>query len=120
MNVFMVRDGVVHTPTITENILEGITRKTIMRLIRDELGIEVVERPIDRTDVYLSEEIFMTGTAAQVVSVTQVDHRNIGSGEMGPITTRLRQLYDDVVRGRVAKYRGWNEPVYVPEPAMGD
>jgi branched-chain amino acid aminotransferase len=120
MNIFMVRDGVVHTPTITENILEGITRRTIMKLIRDQLGIEVVERPIDRTEVYLSEELFMTGTAAQVVAVTQVDHRPIGTGEMGPITGRLRQLYDDVVRGRVSEYRHWNEPVYVAEPTPGD
>ncbi|MDH5607276.1 MAG: branched-chain amino acid transaminase, partial [Anaerolineae bacterium] len=80
-NIFMVRDGVIITPRITDNILEGITRRTIMELAREELGIEVVERSIDRTEVFLCDEFFMTGTAAQVTAVTQVDNRKIGTGE---------------------------------------
>lgn len=114
-NVFMLRDGALVTPPVTENILEGITRRTIMELAREELGLQIAERPIDRTEVYLCQEFFMTGTAAQVTAITQVDHRAIGEGVMGPLTTRLRQLYDDVVRGKAPKYRHWNEPVYVKE-----
>lgn len=112
MNVFIVRDDVVYTPPVTENILEGITRRTIIELARDALGIKVVERRIDRTEVYLVDELFMTGTAAQIVAVTKVDHRPIGEGKMGPVTTQLRQLYDQVVRCQHPEYRAWTEPVY--------
>jgi branched-chain amino acid aminotransferase len=115
MNVFMVRNGVLITPPITENILEGITRRTVMELARQEMGMTIVERPIDRTEVYMGEEIFMTGTAAQIVAITQVDHRLIGSGKMGPIAARLRELYSAVVRGQLPKYRHWNTPVYAAE-----
>lgn len=111
-NIFMVRDGKIITPTVTDNILEGITRRSIIELAREELGIEVIERSIDRTEVYLCDEFFMTGTAAQVTAVTKVDHRLIGSGAMGPITAQLRELYGNVVRGKVKKYRHWNQPVY--------
>jgi branched-chain amino acid aminotransferase len=112
MNVFLVRAGVVVTPPVTENILEGITRRSAIELVREELGIPVVERPIDRTEVYLADEFFMTGTAAQVTAVTRVDHRTIGSGEMGPVTTQLREHFSHVVHGRNPKYRHWNYPVY--------
>jgi len=112
MNVFMVRDGVVITPPVTENILEGITRRSVIELLRSELGAGVVERSIDRTEVYLCDELFMTGTAAQVTAVTKVDHRPIGSGEMGPITTRLRQAFEQAAYGRSARYHGWNMAVY--------
>lgn len=112
MNIFMVKEGIIVTPPITENILEGITRRTIITLAKEELGLVVEERLIDRTEVYLCDEFFMTGTAAQVVAVTRVDHHAIGTGEMGPVTAHLRQLFDAVVRGRVPKYQGWNVPVY--------
>lgn len=112
MNVFMIRDGIVITPPVTENILEGITRRSVIELLREEIGVPVVERPIDRTEVYLCEEFFMTGTAAQITAVTKVDHRLVGSGQMGPITARLRELFQDVVRGRISKYHHWNTPVY--------
>jgi branched-chain amino acid aminotransferase len=113
MNIFMLRGGVLVTPPFTENILEGITRRTVMDLIRQELKLEVIERPIDRTEVYLCDELFLTGTAAQVTAVTRVDHRPVGDGVMGPITARLRQLYDEVVRGQLPQYRHWNTPVYI-------
>jgi branched-chain amino acid aminotransferase len=119
-NVFMVRDGVVVTPPVTENILEGITRSTMISLGRQELDLEVVERPIDRTEVYLCDEFFITGTAAQITAVTMIDHRPIADGVMGPITAQLRELYSDVVRGRLSSYRHWNEPVYVNEISPGD
>lgn len=111
-NVFMVKDGKLHTPRVSDNILEGITRRTIMELAEEELGLEVVERAIDRTEIYLCDEFFMTGTAAQVTAVTKVDHRDIGEGEMGPITSELRDLYKGIVRGENKKYRHWNFPVF--------
>ena len=111
-NVFMVRDGVLITPPVTDNILEGITRRTVMQLAREELGIEVVERHIDRTELYICDELFLTGTAAQITAVTKVDHRPVGTGEMGPITAKLREVFQKVVRGKMPKYRDWNVPVY--------
>ncbi|OGO70181.1 MAG: branched-chain-amino-acid transaminase [Chloroflexi bacterium RBG_19FT_COMBO_62_14] len=116
-NIFMLRGGVLITPPVTENILEGITRRTIIALARQELGLDVIERPIDRTEVYLCTELIMTGTAAQVTAVTHVDHRPIGEGQMGPVAAELRKLYDRVVRGRMPKYRSWTVPIYVKEPA---
>jgi branched-chain amino acid aminotransferase len=111
-NVFVARGGVVATPPVSEDILEGITRRSVMQLLREDLAVEVVERPIDRTEVYLADEVFLTGTGAQVTAVTQVDHRAVGSGRMGPITGRLRQLFFDVVRGRSARRRDWCAPVW--------
>lgn len=111
-NFFLVRKGVVCTPPVTENILEGITRRTIFTLMREEMGIEVVERPIDRTEVYLAEEAFFCGTGVQVAAITAVDHRPVGTGELGPITRELRRVYFDVVRGKNPKYRELCVPVY--------
>jgi branched-chain amino acid aminotransferase len=116
-NIFMLRDETLITPPVTANILEGITRRTVMRLALDELGVPVVERPIDRTEIYLCDELFMTGTAAQITAVTRVDYRPIGSGEMGPVTDQLRRLYQDIVRGKEHKYESWVSPVYIKEPA---
>lgn len=116
-NIFMIREEKLVTPPVTENILEGITRDSVLTLAKEELGIPVVERPIDRTEVYLCEELFFTGTAAQVTAVTRVDHRTIGEGSMGPITTRLRELYTAAVRGQLPRYRHWNTPVYTTEKA---
>jgi len=111
-NFFMLRDGVLATPPITANVLEGITRRTVMRLVRDELKIEVQEREIDRTELYLADEAFYCGTGAQISAITNVDHRPIGTGKLGEVTSRLRKIYFDVVRGKVAKYRDWCHPVY--------
>jgi branched-chain amino acid aminotransferase len=111
MNVFMVRDGVLVTPPVTDNILEGITRRTVMELARRELGIDVVERSIDRTEVFIAEEMFFAGTAAGVTVITKVDHRTIGRGEIGPVTARLRSLYDDVIRAKNPKYEHWSVAV---------
>jgi branched-chain amino acid aminotransferase len=111
MNIFMVRDGVMITPPVTDNILEGITRRTVIELARNELGLQVVERSIDRTEVFVCEEFFMTGTAAEVTAVTKIDNRPVGIGTMGPITTKIRGLYGDVVRARNPKYMHWNVEV---------
>jgi branched-chain amino acid aminotransferase len=112
MNVFLLRDGALITPPITDNVLEGITRRTVIELAQQELGIQVVERLVDRTEVYLSSEVFLTGTAAQVAAVTRVDHRPVGEGKMGPVTTQIRQLFADAVRGKLPKYAHWNVGVY--------
>jgi branched-chain amino acid aminotransferase len=112
MNVFMIREGKLVTPPRTENILEGITRASVLVIAANELELEVVERPIDRTEVFLCDELFMSGTAAQITAVTRVDHRVIGNGEMGPMTTQIRELFADIVRGRSPRYRDWNVPVY--------
>lgn len=111
-NFFLVRKGTVCTPPVTDNILEGITRRTVIMLLRDELHVDVVERPIDRTEIYLAEEAFFCGTGVQIAAITGVDHRPIGSGKMGPITTELRRIYFDVVRGFAPKYREFCTPVF--------
>jgi branched-chain amino acid aminotransferase len=111
MNIFMLRDGILVTPPVTDNILEGITRKSIIELARKELGLTVMERSIDRTEVYICEEMFMTGTAAQIVAVTKVDHHPVGAGVMGPVTSKLRVMYEDVLRGRNKSYEHWNVAV---------
>jgi branched-chain amino acid aminotransferase len=112
MNFFMMRDGVLITPPVTENILEGITRRSVIELARAELNLTVLERQVDRTEVYLCDELLLTGTAAQITAVTRVDHRLIGNGEMGPISSRLYHLFQDILRGRVSKYHHWLTPVY--------
>lgn len=111
MNLFMVRDGIVITPPVTDNILEGITRKTAMELAKNELGLPIVERSIDRTELFICDELFMTGSAAQIVAITKVDYRPVGKGEMGPVTGKLRELFDGVVRARNPKYAQWNVEV---------
>lgn len=115
MNVFMVKDGTLITPPITENILEGITRRAVIELAQGELGVTTQERPIDRTEVYLCDELFLTGSAAQIVAVTRIDHRPVGSGVMGPITAALREAFEKAIRGCLPKYHHWNTPVYLSE-----
>lgn len=111
-NFFLLRDGTLITPPVTSNILEGITRDTIITLAREEMGLCTIERPIDRSEIYVCDEAFFTGTGVQVAAITQVEHRPIGTGTLGPVVTKLRELYFDVVRGRNPKYRHWCTPVY--------
>jgi branched-chain amino acid aminotransferase len=112
MNVFMVRDGVLITPPVTDNVLEGITRGSVMTLAEKELGLPVQERTIDRTELFICEEVFLSGTAVQITAVTRIDHLPVGEGQMGPIAARLRELFFDVVRGRNPTYKDWITPVY--------
>lgn len=111
-NLFVVRGGVVATPPVTQDILEGITRRSVIQLLREDLGATVVERPIDRTEVYLADEVFLTGTGVQTVAITRVDHRPIGTGRMGEITARLRPALAAVVRGEDERRRAWCAPVF--------
>jgi branched-chain amino acid aminotransferase len=104
-NIFIVRDGVLYTPD-TSSALEGITRDSIMELARDH-GLTVVEKRISRDEVYLADEAFFTGTAAEVTPIREVDHRTIGNGSRGPVTEQLQSLYFDVVHGRIEQYRDW-------------
>lgn len=111
-NLFMLRNGIAYTPPVTDNILEGITRSTIMALLSAEMGIPVVERQIDRTELYVCDELILCGTGAQIAPVGSVDHRPIGNGGIGEVGRALQDLYFDVVRGNIAKYRHWCLPVF--------
>jgi branched-chain amino acid aminotransferase len=106
-NLFIVRNGQFITPPATDNILEGITRATLMQIVTEEMGLDVVERPIDRSELYVADEIFLCGTGAQVSPVIEVDRRLIGDGEPGPLTSRLQEMYFDICKGRNPKYREW-------------
>ena len=105
-NLFLVKDGVLHTPDLAGGALDGITRRTIIQFA-DDLGIKVVERRITRDEFYLADEIFMTGTAAEVTPIREYDDRTIGNGGRGPLTEKLQTLYFDVVHGRNEQYIDW-------------
>jgi branched-chain amino acid aminotransferase len=107
MNLFLVKDGKLHTPSKTEDILEGITRETLITLAREELGIETLERTIDRTELYHADEAFFCGTGAQVAPIAEIDHRLVGTGKTGELTSRIQNLYFDVVKNKVSKYSHW-------------
>ena len=111
-NIFLVIDGKLHTPAPQNNILIGITRDTVMQLAKNELGIETVERSINRAELYTAQECFLTGTAANLTPVTEIDHRPLGNGKVGPVTEQLQKLYFDVIRGKMPRYMDWCTPVY--------
>ena len=111
-NIFLVIDGKLVTPASYDNFLMGITRDTVIKLAQKELGIETIERQIDRSELYIAEECFFTGTAAHITPIAEIDHRKIGNGEIGEITKRLQQLYSEVIRGNNPKYLNWCTPVY--------
>jgi branched-chain amino acid aminotransferase len=110
-NIFVVRDGVLVTPPVSDDILEGITRAGIMEICA-ELGLRVVERTIDRSEVYVADEAFFCGTGAQISPIIEVDRRAVGSGTPGPITMRIKDRYFDAVRGNVPAYAHWVTPVH--------
>jgi branched-chain amino acid aminotransferase len=116
-NVVIVRHGRLITPARSDNVLEGITLASVMRLAEDELGLEVIERTIDRSELYVADEVFLTGTAAHLSPVVEVDHRRIDSGTIGPVTKKLQGLFFDVIRGRSVKYADWVTAVPAPAPA---
>ncbi len=111
-NIFLVIDGELVTPARHNVMLMGITRQTVIELAQNELGIETIERQVDRSELYTAEECFLTGTAAHITPVAQVDHRKIGSGEIGEITKKLQEIYSEVIRGNNPKYLSWCTPVY--------
>jgi branched-chain amino acid aminotransferase len=111
-NVFMVRRGKLITPPVTANVLEGITRDSIVELAQRELGLQVVERPIARSELYVCDELFFTGTAVGIAPVVKVDHRCIKDGAVGALTQQIRKAYFDAMRGNNPNYLKWLEPVY--------
>ena len=111
-NLFIVKRGVLITPAVSDNILEGITRRRLIDIARADMGHEVVERTIDRTELYGADEVFLCGTGAQISPVIEIDRRTIGSGRPGPITREMSRTYFDAVRGRLPAYRDWLTPVY--------
>jgi branched-chain amino acid aminotransferase len=111
-NIFAVIRGQLVTPDPSQDILVGITRDSVIQLARDELGIPTIERSLARNELYVADEVFMTGTAAHVTPVIEIDRRPIGSGKVGPITARLRELYFQAIYGRNPKYLHWCTPVY--------
>lgn len=120
-NIFLVTNGEFVTPASTENILLGITRDTLIKLGQRELGYVTQERQVDRTELYTADEIFLCGTGAQVAPVVSVDHRPVGTGEIGPVGRKLQELYFDVVRGKYPEYREqWCTPVYAQPASQGE
>ena len=109
-NIFIVVDGRLITPPLEENVLPGITRDTVVQLAASELGLELVERRIDRSELYLADEVFLTGTAAHLTPVVELDHRTIADGKAGPVSSQLQKLYFDIVVGNNAKFRHWCTP----------
>ena len=117
--IMLVRDGVVITPPVTADILEGITRSTLIELFAKELGLKVQERDIDRTETYLADEAFFCGSGQEVTPILSIDHYPLGSGQVGTVTKKIQALYFDIAKGKVTKYRHWLLPVYQHVTAGG-
>jgi len=114
-NIFVVRDGVITTPPLSASILDGISRKSAITLARD-LGFELVERDMTRAELYLADEIYLTGTAAELVPVREIDDHAVGTGEPGEVTRAVQEAFEDALHGRTERYREWLDPV----PAFAD
>jgi branched-chain amino acid aminotransferase len=118
-NIFLARKGGLITPPVTADILEGITRDAVMELAGKELGMPVVERDVDRTELYAADEVFLTGTGFQIAPVVEVDGRPVGDREIGPVAGRLQELYFKAARGENPDYADWTVAVEVAEKAAG-
>jgi branched-chain amino acid aminotransferase len=112
-NIYAVRDGKVITPPQTAGILDGISRRSVIQIARD-LGYEVVERDLARAELYLADEVFLTGTAAELVPVREIDDHPIGAGEPGPVTREIERVFEDALHGRAPRYAEWLDVVEVP------
>jgi branched-chain amino acid aminotransferase len=111
-NLFLVKDGKLLTPSIEENVLPGITRNSVIEVAKKELGIETIERPIERSELYMADEAFFSGTAVHISPIAEIDHRTVGDGEIGPVTARLQTLYHNIIEGKNPAYMDWCTPVY--------
>jgi len=111
-NVFMLKDGAFVTPPVTDDILEGVTRQLLIKVISDELNLPVLERSIDRTELYTCDELLLCGTGAQISPVIEVDRRPVGNGKVGEFTQELQNIYFSAVRGETPKYKDWTIAVY--------
>jgi branched-chain amino acid aminotransferase len=114
-NIYVVRDGVIYTPPQTAGILDGINRKSVIQIAQDE-GYELVERDLARAELYLADELFMTGTAAELTPIREIDDHTIGDGQRGPVTTHLQRVFEDALYGRDPRYAAWNDVVPVASP----
>jgi branched-chain amino acid aminotransferase len=110
-NIFLVMNGKLITPPTYNNILPGITRDCVMKLAKKELGKETIERPVSRGELYIADEVFLTGTAAHITPVAEIDHRQIGDGEIGEVTRKLQNIYTGTIRGENPNYIEWCTPV---------
>lgn len=115
-NIFIVRNGKLITPPVSSDILEGITRRSLIQLAREELSLEVVERVIDRSEIYIADEAFFCGTGVRIAMIVELDHRPIGNGKPGPVSKAVRDLYYDILHGRNEKYMHWLMAVYASKP----
>jgi len=115
-NLFLVRRGVLFTPDPTQNVLEGITRRTVAEIAKGELGMTVVERALDRSELYAADELFLSGSAVGISFINSVDHRVVGDGTMGPATRELGRIFNEMTSGRHAKYRHYLTPTYANRP----
>jgi branched-chain amino acid aminotransferase len=115
-NIFMIRDGILMTPPSSDNLLLGITRNTVMTLAQSEWGMPVVERQIDRSELYVADEVFMTGTAAHVSPIVKIDHRPIGDGQVGPMTRKIQKFYFETAKGSIERYSHWCTPANLKAP----
>ncbi len=111
-NIFLVKDGKLITPPINDSILIGITRDTAIKLAKNELGMETIERPIEPKELFAADECFLTGTAAHITPVAEIDNRKIGNGRVGKVASKLQTLYFEVIRGNNQKYLNWCTPAY--------
>jgi branched-chain amino acid aminotransferase len=114
-NIYVVRDGVIFTPPQTAAILDGINRKSVIQIAKDE-GYKLIERDLARAELYLADELFMTGTAAELTPIREVDDHVIGDGARGPVTTHLQRVFEDALYGRDPRYSAWNDVVAVASP----
>ncbi|NDK06458.1 Branched-chain-amino-acid transaminase [Leptospira kirschneri serovar Mozdok] len=110
-NIFLVRDGKIITPGINSSLLEGITRRSVLQIAKDN-EIEVIERDISRSELYIADEVFFSGTGVQIAWVSEIDHRKIGNSAIGPITQKIQNLFFNLVINKEEKYRHWLTPVY--------
>ena len=116
-NIFMVQDGALITPPSSDNILVGITRATVIELARTELGLPTIERSIDRSELYVTDEVFMTGTAAHVTPILEIDSRPVNGGGIGVVSAQLQKLFFDAILGRLPQYERWLIPIPAAELA---
>ena len=112
-NLFMINNGVIYTPPVSDNNLSGITRDSAIEIARQEVGMKVVETRIRRSELYFADEVFLTGTAAHIQAVGELDNRVIGSGDTGPVTTKINEVYQESIRGNNPKYESWCTPVSI-------
>ena len=113
-NIFMVRHGALYTPDPSQNVLEGCTRRAVMQIASEMLGLKVIERSIDRGELYAADEVFFSGSAAGLVHASSIDGRRVGDGTLGPIARQIMEIYERAVRGREPRYRSWIVPTFAP------